>query len=220
MKTSAQKKQTNLFEIAKNQLGYFTSKQAESVGYLPTNSTYHVQSGNWIKEGRGIYRLRNFPQSNDAHYAFLSLWSRNRNDIPQGIFSHETALSLFEISDLNPTKVHMTVPKSFRRSAKTPKGVELHFNDLKEHHIETKHGYRVTKPIKTIVDLFTENSVSSEHIETAFQDGINHGLITIAETHSSELPIELRELFKQWLRDNKRLKKVKTKNRETHGKRI
>jgi predicted transcriptional regulator of viral defense system len=36
--------------------------------------------------------------------------------VPQGIYSNETALSLNDLSDLHPSKLHMTVPPSFRRN--------------------------------------------------------------------------------------------------------
>jgi len=39
------------------------------------------------------------------------LWSQNRQEIPKGVYSHNTALSLHELSDLMPSKLHMTAPK-------------------------------------------------------------------------------------------------------------
>jgi predicted transcriptional regulator of viral defense system len=45
------------------------------------------------------------------------LWSKNREGVSQGVYRHETALSLHDLTDLMPSKLHMTVPKSFRRSA-------------------------------------------------------------------------------------------------------
>ena len=36
------------------------------------------------------------------------LWSRNRQGEPQGVFSHATALSLHELSDVMPAKLHMS----------------------------------------------------------------------------------------------------------------
>ena len=65
------------------------------------------------------------------------LSSRNRDDIPQGVHSHETALSLHELSDAMPAKLHMTVPKTFRRMAPTPRPVVLHRSALDPADIET-----------------------------------------------------------------------------------
>ena len=54
------------------------------------------------------------------------LWSRNRREVPEGIYSHETALSLHELSDVMPSKLHMTVPKDFRRNSMIPEVLILH----------------------------------------------------------------------------------------------
>jgi hypothetical protein len=40
---------------------------------------------------------------------------------PVGVFSHHTALSLHELSDVNPSKLEITVPSSFRRGVAIPK---------------------------------------------------------------------------------------------------
>lgn len=102
-----------LYEIAEEQGGYFTTKQAAAAGFGQKNHGYHVRTGNWIRERRGIYRLARFPQAERPDLMFWWLWSRNRDDMPQGVYSHETALSLYNLSDINPARLHMTVPRSF-----------------------------------------------------------------------------------------------------------
>jgi len=97
------------FDTAVAQQGYFTASQAHSAGFDDNVHSYHVQKGNWIREWCGIYRLARFPESNDSHLVLWALWSRNRNGEIQGVYSHETALSLYDISDVNPAKLHMTV---------------------------------------------------------------------------------------------------------------
>jgi predicted transcriptional regulator of viral defense system len=42
------------------------------------------------------------------------------------VYSHQTALSLFDLSDLMPSRLHMTVPPGFRRSAPIPGAIILH----------------------------------------------------------------------------------------------
>jgi predicted transcriptional regulator of viral defense system len=79
-----------------------------------------VKVGNWIREYRGIYRLALFPMAEHPDLVKWALWSRNRNEAPEGVYSHRTALSLYELSDLNPAKLHMTVPAHFRRNSEIP----------------------------------------------------------------------------------------------------
>jgi hypothetical protein len=49
------------FEIAEQQQGFFTTKQAKAAGFAESTHPYHVQAVNWIREHRGIYRLALFP---------------------------------------------------------------------------------------------------------------------------------------------------------------
>jgi hypothetical protein len=44
----------------------------------------------------------------------------NRNEEVEGVYSRHTALSLCDLSDLNPSKLHMTVPMDFRRTSDIP----------------------------------------------------------------------------------------------------
>jgi hypothetical protein len=55
-----------LFDIAEAEQGYFTTAQAVEAGYARSTHTYHVNTGNWVREHRGIYRLRRYPQSEEG----------------------------------------------------------------------------------------------------------------------------------------------------------
>ena len=167
-----------LYDIAEAQQGYFTAKQAESAGFDKKNHHYHVRSGNWIREHRGIYRLAQFPHTDHPDMIAWSLWSRNREEKPQGVYSHQTALSIYELSDLMPAKLHMTVPPHFRRSGGKPKVLVLHRGSLHKDDVESMQGFQVTRPLKTIADLVVENSVSQDHLRQAVREAFRRGLIS------------------------------------------
>jgi predicted transcriptional regulator of viral defense system len=115
-----------LMTIAQDQQGYFTTKQAIEAGYADNTHPYHVRAGNWERVRRGIYRMTHLPLPEDGEMMLWLLWSRGRNEKPMAAMSHETALSLFELGDFNPAKIHMTVPPTFRRNSSLPKSVVLH----------------------------------------------------------------------------------------------
>jgi hypothetical protein len=48
---------------------------------------------------------------------------------PTGVFSHQTALSLHDLTDLNPAKLDLTVPQNFRRGIPIPEVLRLHRDD-------------------------------------------------------------------------------------------
>ena len=186
-----------LFAIAEGQQGYFTTQQAGDAGYQPGSQAHHVKSGNWVRAERGIYRLTRFPQSSEEQLVIYALWSRTRAGKPEGVYSHQTALSIHELSDLNPAKLHMTVPNRFRRRAKTPDVLVLHRSNLNEKDVELRHGFAVTRPLRSIVDVAAAESTSREIVEQALTEGRRRGVITTREL--SELGRTAR--FQPWFNE-------------------
>src|SRR5690349_15577310 len=116
----------SLYEVAAPQAGYFQLAQARAAGYSPPLLEYYVREGRVERVGRGIFRLAHFPPSDHEDLVIAWLWSDRL-----GVFSHETALLLHELSDALPARQHMTVPSAWaRRRLRVPKNLILHFADL------------------------------------------------------------------------------------------
>jgi predicted transcriptional regulator of viral defense system len=178
--------QNQLFEVVDRQQGFFTAKQAEECGYARSNFHFKLESGEWTQEGRGIYRLGRYPVTDRPELILWSLWSRNVKDTPQGVWSHETALDIHELSDVMPAKMHMTVPRSFRRRIEVPKVLFLHYANLQQTEIEDRQGYRVTTPYKTIIDIIEVETVADNFIIQAVNQVLKRGLVTSEELQSLE----------------------------------
>jgi predicted transcriptional regulator of viral defense system len=190
-----------LYEIAEVQQGFFTTKQAKAAGFAENTHPYHVQAGNWTREHRGIYRLSSFPRGERPDLMLWSLWSRNRGEAAQGVYSHQTALSLYDLSDVMPAKLHMTVPKNFRRNSEIPRVLDLHFVDLPQSDIGTVHGVPVTKPMRTILDLLEGGEIPPATLRHVLREALRLGLIRrreIAEAkkHFADIK-QLRTLFQK-----------------------
>ena len=164
-----------LYQVAESQQGLFTARQAIQSGYDERNHPYHVKSGNWVKEHRGIYRLKNFPYSPDSQLSLWSLWSCNRKGEIQGVYSHETALQIYDLSDVSPFKLHITVPIGFRRGASIPDILVLHKCTLKSSEWQTISGYRVTTPTRTLFDMLCSD-ISKAFISQIIREGSSRGL--------------------------------------------
>lgn len=166
-----------LYQCASLQQGLFTTKQAEEAGYRRSHHSYHVKSANWTREMRGIYRLPYFPQNNEnAQLVLWYLWSRDRNEKPQGVYSHDTALRIYELSDLMPEKLHIAVPKSFRRFNKIPKILTLHKAELLKADTRLMQGFAVTTPARTILDLIDSKHLDISIIKQAYNEGLKKGM--------------------------------------------
>jgi predicted transcriptional regulator of viral defense system len=164
-----------LFEIADRQAGYFTARQAREAGYGYRLQHYHRERGHWIPVGHGLFRLDRYPEGENEDLVRLYLWSRDRKGEPQAVFSHETALRLHGLSDLMPEKIHLSVPRGFRK--RPPRGVVLHKTDVPEADAEDRGGAKVTTPLRTILDVARSREVSPEHLESAVREAVARGLV-------------------------------------------
>jgi predicted transcriptional regulator of viral defense system len=189
-----------LFEIAEGQEGFFTTKQAKAAGFAENTHPYHVQVGNWIREHRGIYRLALFPVAEHPDLVKWALWSRNRNEVTEGVYSHQTALSLYELSDLNPAKLHMTVPTHFRRNSAIPGILVLHFADLADEDVQTAQGFKRTRPLRTILDLIEADTVERAFLRQALGQALDRGLINRHQIKSVKLSVPAQRVFEDLLR--------------------
>ena len=130
---------------------------------------YHIHRGNWVRVHRGIYRLAKFPQSQRPDLIIWALWSCN---------SHQTALSIHELSDIMPDKLHMTVPLSFRRNSKAPKILALHHKNLSQDRVTFIDGYLVTTPYQTLLDVIEQAEISHELIFQTVKTASDQGIMT------------------------------------------
>jgi predicted transcriptional regulator of viral defense system len=70
--TAHRESSRQLYEFAEQQQGYFTTKQAKAAGFAENTHPYHVNTGNWVRDLRGIYRLVLFPATERSD---LVLWA-------------------------------------------------------------------------------------------------------------------------------------------------
>jgi predicted transcriptional regulator of viral defense system len=159
----------SLYEFAKSQTGYFTSKQAHSFNYATKNFPYHVKKGNWLKIDRGLYRLPNFEDTLDSLFTRWSLWSRNRSDQPQAVISHKSALMYYGIISEDMAKpIHLTVPKEFQKRNIPADGIILHKDNLSLSELENHGSFMTTKLFRTLKD--TKKDLEQKGIWTKITD--------------------------------------------------
>ena len=180
-----------LFAIAESQCGYFTMAQALEAGFARSTHSYHVKVGNWLREHRGIYRLRHFPMAENGHLVLWSLWSRDRCGNPQGVYSHTTALALRDLSDANPSKLHLTVPPGFRRNSAIPSVLVLHKTKLEPGEIVRESGFAMTTPIRAIIDSATSGDADPGMLRQALAEGLQRGIVTRLEIKQAKVRRDL-----------------------------
>jgi predicted transcriptional regulator of viral defense system len=161
-----------LFELAVGQDGHFTTKQAALAGYSPQLLLKYLKNGRITRVRRGVYRIVHFPAGEHEDLATIWLWSDKK-----GVFSHETALMLHNLSDVLPRKVNLTLPASWaKRRLRVPKGVLLHHDDVSRKECVDIGAVPVTSVRRTLIDCAGAH-VSPELIEVALQQARARGLI-------------------------------------------
>lgn len=162
-----------LFALASEQAGYFTSAQAKALGYDWRLLSYHAARGRFIRQQRGLYRMRDYPSF--PREEVMAAWLAAGKD--EAVVSHESALDLVDLSDVVPDAVHILVPRKRRWLSSRP-GVIVHTttHPLSPNEVMTKNGIRLTEPMRTILDA-AETGTASEQIILAIEQAVTRGWI-------------------------------------------
>ncbi len=174
-----------LYEIAEDQMGFVTSAQAVDAGVRPMALVMLERRGRIDRVSHGVYRLKEFPVSPLAQYMQAILWPRG----PRGVLSHETALALYELSDIDPPKVHITLPPHFRVQREVPSYLVVHRAALSESDVTRFEGMPITTPARSIRDCIAAH-VGPAIISDAIEQASRSGMISPAE--AERLQTELR----------------------------
>ncbi len=162
-----------LFEIAAAQDGLITTHQAAEAGYSPQLLAHHLGAGRMLRVRRGIYRLVHFPAGDHEELTAIWLWSERA-----GVFSHQTALALHDLSDVLPSRVHLTLPAAWRkRRLRVPEGVVRHYGDIPESDRRWFGPVPATAPMRTLQDCAGEQ-LPPEILRGAAADALHRGLVT------------------------------------------
>ena len=161
-----------LYQTAAAQEGYFSMGQASEAGYSPQLLAKHLSNGRMARVRRGVYRLTHFPAGEHEDLVVAWLWSGRT-----GVFSHETALCLHELSDALPSRVHVTLPASWGgRRLRVPKEMVLHFSGVDGTERTWSGPVPVTAVSRTLVDC-VQAGVAPDLVRDAFEQAAARGLI-------------------------------------------
>lgn len=170
-----------LFEVAADKYGYVTLADAAEFEIEPKRVHEMAEHGTLERIAYGLYRFPTFPPHPLAQYMEATLWPRPAT----GVLSHDTALDLHDLCDVNPGKLHVTVPKRWRTNRTVPKLYVLHRRDLAPQEVTYHEGIPIVTPARAIVDGIEEN-LRGDLVEQAIETARRRGLIAPAELEHIE----------------------------------
>jgi predicted transcriptional regulator of viral defense system len=166
-----------LWEVALDQYGYVTTLDAARLGVPEVELRKLAGRRKLAKVFQGVYRFPEFPVSQNDQFMEAVLWTRD----PLAVLSHETALDVRELSDVNPNVIHVTIPKRKNpiRRNKMPEVFVVHYEDLRP----DQRGWWDQIPcvtVETAIDQTTVSLPRPDLVGQAIGQAEAQGLITKA----------------------------------------
>lgn len=115
-----------LREVALDQHGFITTAQAVEEGISHAELSTMVARDRLERVAHGVYRVPQVAATEFDQYQLAVLWT----GASEACLSHDTALAAWEMSDINPDRIHLTVARH-RRIRRAGGGLYVvHHQDL------------------------------------------------------------------------------------------
>lgn len=162
-----------LHELAVDQHGYVTTRDARELGVEPQRLHLMAERGVLERVARGLFRFPDVPAGALDQYAEATLWPLES----RGVLSHATALDLHALCDVNPSRIDITVRRGFRTTRRPPAVLRLHREDLPEDVITWHEGLPIVTVYRAI-EGSVEQGLSWHLIEQAIDTARRTGRLT------------------------------------------
>ncbi|WP_396213083.1 type IV toxin-antitoxin system AbiEi family antitoxin domain-containing protein [Gemmatimonas sp.] len=163
-----------LYPIAEAQLGYFTASQASEIGLNTANLAQLANRGVLERVSRGVYRLSRYPNSARDSLMEAMLWPQAKSGGPIGVISHESALAFYGMSEVSPSRIHITVPMDARLRRELPRHLTIHRATLQPAEVKKVDGILVTTPERSLRDAAAAH-LGRSLLRQAIEDGARSG---------------------------------------------
>lgn len=157
--------------LAEGQNGLVSRRQAiHDLGLTARAVDNLVARGGLLQVAHGIYRVPHLPGIENERFQVALL----RTGDPNAALSHETALALYEISDVNPGRYHVTVPVARRIRRSDNDAFVVHVEELKPHQVGWWNLMRIvtaTTAIEQCIPLGTPTYLLRQALERGARIG-------------------------------------------------
>ena len=164
-----------LLEAGGAQRGYVTAADAKDLDVNPTELRKLAARGRLARVAQGLYRLPTFPRAANDELMEATLWAGRR-----GVISHDSALRLHDLCDVNPVRIHVTVPSNYRPRKAGGQRYRIWPRDLGPQDLDEVDGIPVVAPARAIADGI-DAALESTLVEQAIRTARERRLVTTKE---------------------------------------
>lgn len=137
----------------------------------------------------GVYRFPEFPATRFDPYQLAVFWT----GAPEACLSHDTALDGYEVCDINPDRIHVSVASRRRIRRSGGEGYVVHYVDLEEGEVGWWNQIRtVTLPVAIGQCIVT--GVPGYLLRRAIAAGADRGDLTPVQAQDLTARLEARDV--------------------------
>lgn len=154
------------------QRGFVTPQNARDLGVPPVELAKMAARGGMEHRSYGLYRVAGFPSMPGDELMEAVLWAGG------GIISHEAALAHWELADVNPRRIDITVERRVRRTGGDR--YRLWIAQVPPADADEYLGIPVTSPARTIRDAAAAGT-DPALIDQAIGNGVSRQLLGLRD---------------------------------------
>jgi predicted transcriptional regulator of viral defense system len=152
-----------LREVAADHEGLFTAQEAQDAGVARALVVQLAHRGRVDRVTQGLYRFPTWPTTGLQQYHEAVLWPRAHRDLEYALISHDSALELYSLTQLNPGVIHVTLPPKTRISRQRPTWLRLHFADVADSDRAWEQGVPIVSIPRAIEDAAPTHGMDLVH---------------------------------------------------------
>ncbi len=152
-----------LRDIAADHGGLFTTQEAVTAGIRRELIVQLAARGRIERVAQGLYRFQTWPANELQQYHEAVLWPRAQRELAYAVISHDSALELYNLTQLNPGSIHVTIPRTTRIVRATPAWLRFHRADIDERDRTWERGVPTVSVARAIEDVAPTHGLDIVH---------------------------------------------------------
>jgi predicted transcriptional regulator of viral defense system len=177
-----------LWDIALDQYGYVTQVDASCLGIDRPTVDLLNERGQLERVGHGVYRFPQLPVTTYDRFMLAVLWTGTG----AACLSHDTALAAYNVCDIDPDRIHVTIPTARRVRRSDDDLYDIHQQDLADEQIGWWQQIQ-TVTLPTAISQCIDSGVPEPLLRQALTTARNRGELTAPVADALERDLDARD---------------------------